>query len=251
MSITVELPFFGIPVDACTADEVAALVGRAEHETRGATVGNLNLHGLYLYLTEPGFRDYCDAADVLLIDGFPIWVLARLADRRVHRGHRIGSSDWLRAVLAGSVGRPAVVTAVGGTRSAARRAARAANESRSGVTWFGFDGFGFGRCDSRAESVLLEEALDKSDLVLVGLGMPVQEEWILTHVPADHHAVVANVGGCLDYLAGVQREAPRWLGCLGLEWAYRLVCDPRRLAHRYLVEPVALARIARRGVARP
>ena len=44
----------------------------------------------------------------------------------------------------------------------------------------------------------------------------------------------------LDYIAGAKRLAPRWMGTLGLEWAFRLATEPRRLAHRYLVEPWGL-----------
>jgi N-acetylglucosaminyldiphosphoundecaprenol N-acetyl-beta-D-mannosaminyltransferase len=44
-----------------------------------------------------------------------------------------------------------------------------------------------------------------------------------------------GVGGAVDILGGVRRRAPRWLQRLGLEWAYRLAQDPRRLAGRYVV----------------
>ena len=49
-----------------------------------------------------------------------------------------------------------------------------------------------------------------------------------------------NLGGLLDYLAGIKPTPPRWVSRLGFEWLSRLVSEPRRLAHRYLVEPWTL-----------
>ena len=46
---------------------------------------------------------------------------------------------------------------------------------------------------------------------------------------------VMGVGGAVDILGGVRRRAPGWMQRLGLEWAYRLAQDPRRLARRYIV----------------
>ena len=86
----------------------------------------------------------------------------------------------------------------------------------------------------------------KPHILFVGMGMPRQESWIATvfyDLPA---CVVFSVGAAFDYEAGVQKSAPRWMGRVGLEWAYRLLHDPRRLFHRYCVEPWSLAPLALR-----
>ncbi|WP_366908942.1 WecB/TagA/CpsF family glycosyltransferase [Nesterenkonia sp.] len=89
------------------------------------------------------------------------------------------------------------------------------------------------------------------DVLLIGMGMPLQERVAaqlaqLTDVP-----VIAAVGGAIDQISGAQPLAPRWLGRLGLEWLFRLLSDPRRLAHRYLVEPVLLRKTLVARKARP
>src|SRR5690606_25524795 len=101
------------------------------------------------------------------------------------------------------------------------------------------------------------------DVVLVGMGMPRQELWIIDNRPALKRGVLFPVGAAFDYEAGVQRAAPRVLGALGVEWLFRLAAQPRRLAFRYLVEPwfllpaavadlrAAMARRAARAGARP
>jgi len=70
-------------------------------------------------------------------------------------------------------------------------------------------------------------------MVFVGLGCPKQEHWIMEHrglIPA----VMLGVGAAFDFLAGSKRQAPRWMMRNGLEWAFRLASEPRRLAVRYL-----------------
>ncbi len=68
--------------------------------------------------------------------------------------------------------------------------------------------------------------------VFVGLGCPKQEEWVYDHrdrVPA----VLLAVGAAFDFLAGTKPQAPRWMMRSGLEWLFRLGCEPRRLFGRY------------------
>ena len=73
------------------------------------------------------------------------------------------------------------------------------------------------------------------DYVWVGLGMPKQDKWIVQHVGKIEAAALLGVGAAFDFVAGTKPRAPLWMQRLGLEWLFRLVTEPRRLAHRYLV----------------
>jgi N-acetylglucosaminyldiphosphoundecaprenol N-acetyl-beta-D-mannosaminyltransferase len=68
--------------------------------------------------------------------------------------------------------------------------------------------------------------------LFVGLGCPKQENWIMDHVDRVP-AVMFGVGAAFDFLAGSKPEAPRWMMRCGLEWAFRLASEPRRLCPRY------------------
>lgn len=74
----------------------------------------------------------------------------------------------------------------------------------------------------------------RPDIVWVGLSTPRQEEWMAAHVGRVHAPVLVGVGAAFDFHAGVRRQAPRWVQRAGLEWAFRLASEPRRLAGRYL-----------------
>jgi N-acetylglucosaminyldiphosphoundecaprenol N-acetyl-beta-D-mannosaminyltransferase len=72
------------------------------------------------------------------------------------------------------------------------------------------------------------------------MGMPRQERWIEANLDAIQANVILATGAVLDYVARVIPTPPRWSGPLGLEWAFRLAAEPRRLASRYLIEPWTL-----------
>ncbi len=86
------------------------------------------------------------------------------------------------------------------------------------------------------------------DILFVGMGMPRQELWILNNLEALPNCVIFSVGAAFDYEAGAQAEAPRWMGRMGVEWLFRLVHDPKRLARRYLIEPWSLSGLIARDI---
>jgi N-acetylglucosaminyldiphosphoundecaprenol N-acetyl-beta-D-mannosaminyltransferase len=78
-------------------------------------------------------------------------------------------------------------------------------------------------------------------IVFVGLGFPKQEQLIARVAPDLRGAWFVGCGAAIPYAAGVQRRAPLWAQRRGLEWLYRLVSEPRRLARRYLVDDLPFA----------
>jgi N-acetylglucosaminyldiphosphoundecaprenol N-acetyl-beta-D-mannosaminyltransferase len=74
-----------------------------------------------------------------------------------------------------------------------------------------------------------------ADIVWVGLGSPKQDFWMHLHRPLLNASVIVGAGAAFDFCSGVKPQAPRWMRPLGLEWFFRLCCEPRRLWKRYLV----------------
>jgi N-acetylglucosaminyldiphosphoundecaprenol N-acetyl-beta-D-mannosaminyltransferase len=72
-------------------------------------------------------------------------------------------------------------------------------------------------------------------LLFVALGAPRQDVWIHDHLRELNVPVAMGVGCVFDLLAGVSSRAPMWMQDAGLEWAYRLVREPRRLWRRYIL----------------
>jgi N-acetylglucosaminyldiphosphoundecaprenol N-acetyl-beta-D-mannosaminyltransferase len=84
------------------------------------------------------------------------------------------------------------------------------------------------------------------DILMVGMGMPRQEIWVLENNAAISARAVYCCGALMDYVAGEIPTPPRWIGALGFEWLYRLFSEPARLWQRYLIEPwFVLGRLGR------
>ena len=89
------------------------------------------------------------------------------------------------------------------------------------------------------------------DLLLVALGAPKQEIWSHEHRAQLAGAVAVGVGASLDFIAGTLQRAPRWMSNVGLEWLYRLLQEPRRLAGRYLLRDPQFFKIIARQMRAP
>ena len=74
-----------------------------------------------------------------------------------------------------------------------------------------------------------------ADIVWVGLGSPKQDFWMHVHRPLLNAPVIVGAGAAFDFCSGAKLQAPRWMQASGLEWFFRLCCEPGRLWKRYLI----------------
>jgi N-acetylglucosaminyldiphosphoundecaprenol N-acetyl-beta-D-mannosaminyltransferase len=87
--------------------------------------------------------------------------------------------------------------------------------------------------DRERAGVVQEINSSRADVVWVGIGVPKQEKWMAQMRPRLEAPVLIGVGAAFDFHAGLVPQAPVWIQESGLEWAYRLVHEPRRLWRRY------------------
>ncbi|MBM3929363.1 MAG: WecB/TagA/CpsF family glycosyltransferase, partial [Sphingomonadales bacterium] len=90
-----------------------------------------------------------------------------------------------------------------------------------------------------------------ANIVWVGLSTPKQEYWMAAHVSLLPGVTLIGVGAAFDFHTGAVKRAPRWMRDYGLEWAHRLISEPRRLWRRYLVlAPKFLFRVGQEAISR-
>lgn len=80
-------------------------------------------------------------------------------------------------------------------------------------------------------------------ILIVGLGCPKQEKFILHNREALGVPISLGLGASLDFEAGNIKRAPKWMADHGLEWLFRITQDPKRMAKRYLVDDVKILRL--------
>lgn len=74
-----------------------------------------------------------------------------------------------------------------------------------------------------------------ADILWIGLGSPKQDYWMKNHRHRLNVPVMIGVGAAFDFLSGQKKQAPRWVQKIGMEWFFRLCCEPKRLWKRYLI----------------
>lgn len=94
---------------------------------------------------------------------------------------------------------------------------------------------GYFRSDAEVENVCRAIKKSDADLLLVGLGNPLQELWIAEKAAVCGAPIQMGVGALFDFIAGRVPRAPMWVRRLRCEWVYRLACEPRRMFSRYVV----------------
>lgn len=198
----------------------------------GLVVAGHNLHSVYLAHTDANLQSFYASASVVLPDGAPVLWDYRMSGHR-EKCERIGSTDWIPNLARLSSLRSIYV--VGASELSNRRCLEALRSIAPGVEVAGTPGSNWS--EPRSQQVLEELEAAAPDMVLIGLGMPIQEQFACDVARILPTSIIATVGGAIDQLAGVQPNAPRWLGKFGVEWLWRLATQPSRLWRRYLLEP--------------
>jgi N-acetylglucosaminyldiphosphoundecaprenol N-acetyl-beta-D-mannosaminyltransferase len=228
----------GGEVDLVRPDEVMSRLHAAVRARRRAVIANHNLHSLYLLRRTPRLAEFFAAADVVQVDSTPLIAFGRLLGLPMRPGHRSTYLDWRDAFWRLARAEGWRVFYLGGASGVAERAAHRLTSEFPGALIGSASGYFDAAPQSVANRELLRRIADFApDVLLVGMGMPRQELWIFENLTDLPDGPILSVGAAFDYEAGVQRAAPRWMGRLGLEWLFRLCCDPRRLFQRYCVEP--------------
>jgi N-acetylglucosaminyldiphosphoundecaprenol N-acetyl-beta-D-mannosaminyltransferase len=175
------------------------------------------------------------------IDGMPLVPLCRLAGVNVSAAHRVTLMDLLWPLMQLATDRGWRVFWLGSTPSVQEKAMATIRTRFPALQIAGRHGFF--RLDDEDENreVVAEIQSFAPDLVLVGMGMGRQEKWILRNRHALSPASIMTVGACMEYVAEESPLAPEWMSRGGLQWLFRLLENPRRFGHRYLVEPWRVA----------
>jgi N-acetylglucosaminyldiphosphoundecaprenol N-acetyl-beta-D-mannosaminyltransferase len=225
----------GATGDAVTAAGLLAAIRAAHLRPDPTVIAHLNLHGIYLYHRHAEMRQLHEAAELVYLDGMPLVFWAKLLGLNVSRCHRVTFLDYKDQLFALADELSWRVFYLGGRPGVAAKAARQVSDRYPNLSLRCHHGYLATEADN--ERVVAEIREFRPQFVLVGMGMPIQEKWLLRNHRRFASTALIAVGAGFDYLAGEIPTPGRWLGAVGLEWLYRLCSEPTRLSYRYLVEP--------------
>jgi len=214
------------------------LVEDAVRGRRQYVIGNHNLHSLYLLSRQPRMRGFYEQADYVHVDGMPLVLLGRLLGMQLERKHRTGYMDLLPRLLENACSKGWRIFYLGSKPEVVEKGSDILRAQYPALTLKSFHGYFDTQpgCPNN-KSVLAQINEFAPHVLLVGMGMPRQETWILQNREHLRANAIFCCGALMDYVAGEIPTPPRWLGQIGLEWLYRLAAEPGRLWRRYLVEP--------------
>jgi N-acetylglucosaminyldiphosphoundecaprenol N-acetyl-beta-D-mannosaminyltransferase len=207
---------------------------------RARLVSIVHPHALNLAVRDEALARTLAEADMVLPDGIGIRVGAALLG--VAMRHNLNGTDLLPFLCREAPARGWPMVLVGSAPGVAEACAQRLREAYPGLQ-LPIVSHGF---LSEAGSRALAESISRLGrcLVLVGMGSPRQELWAREYLSGATQAVILTVGGLFDFYSGRIPRAPMAWRELGLEWAYRLLQEPRRMARRYLLgNPLFLLRV--------
>jgi N-acetylglucosaminyldiphosphoundecaprenol N-acetyl-beta-D-mannosaminyltransferase len=229
----------GVPFHDVTFAETVTWA--EDHIARGQPgyIATANLDFVMQAQRDPELQRILFEADLVVADGAP---LVRLSSRLGPRlRERVTGSDLtpMLAELCARRGWP--IFALGGAAGVAERALAGLRQRYPGLpagATYSPPLAGILEMDHAAILERLNAA--KPALLLVAFGAPKQEKWINMHFRQWRVPLAIGVGGTLDFLAGAQTRAPRWVQRIGLEWLWRMGTNPRRLFKRYAANALFL-----------
>lgn len=190
----------------------------------------------------PEFRAAYAAADLAVADGVPlVWASRLLGDALPER---VNGTDLLVRLAAMASRNDYSVYLLGGAPGTAAAAARLLGEQHEGLRIAGYScpPMGFHQRPETNDPVVEAVAASGADILFVALGAPKQEIWIHEHGGRTGVRHAVGIGGSFALITGHIRRAPRWAQRSGLEWAWRLAHEPKRLWRRYLVDDLPFVR---------
>ncbi|MGH9433370.1 MAG: WecB/TagA/CpsF family glycosyltransferase [Terriglobia bacterium] len=235
-----------VRVDAIQIPGVVAQMERwIEAGSAGRYIAVTGMHGIMESRHDAFFKEILAAADLVVPDGMPLVWLGRANNFQLQ--HRVSGPELMEAFLRKTGSSYRHFLHGGAEGVADELSVNMKSRYRSTVVGTYTPPF---RPLTRAEDDELVATIraKKPDVVWVGLSTPKQERWIFEHRQRLGVPLLLGVGAAFDFHTGRVKRAPQWMRDRGLEWSYRLMKNPGRLWHRYLIYGSQFAFLASKEV---
>lgn len=175
-------------------------------------------------------------ADLILTDGKPLIWISKLHGKPIKE--KISGSDLFPLLCERAAKNKYKMFFLGAAEGVAAKAAKNLIQKYEGLEVVGTYSppLGFENDSMEMNKIIRMIKNAKPHILVVGLGCPKQELFIYKNKDRMGVPVSLGLGASLDFEAGNIKRAPRWMANVGLEWLYRIIQDPKRLAKRYLVD---------------
>ena len=224
----------GVGISAINLDLAVSAVAEALDQKAKGYVCVTGVHGVSEAQRDPAFRAILNHSFLTTPDGMPmVWMGRGQGFREMSR---VYGPDLMLRVCEASQSRGWTHFLYGGAPGVAEELQRRLQQRFPGLKIVGVYTPPFRPLAADEEQELVRRVGSlKPDIFWVGLSTPKQERFMARYGQALDATLFFGVGAAFDIHAGRIRQAPLWMQRSGLEWLFRLTCDPGRLWKRYLI----------------
>lgn len=244
-----EADILGVKINAFHLEGLLVRIRQAIQGGERLLIMHANVHAINLAVESDNFRKALEKADLVYCDGAGIQLGARWLAQPVPE--RFTLADWVWDLAAMAAGGRYSIYLLGNPPGVAGEAAFQLKQSWENLELAGFQHGFFEKSHGHSENerVIGQINVVEPDILLVGLGMPEQEFWLVENWPRLQAKVAITCGALFEYLAGSLRRGPSWLTRNSMEWLARMAISPKRYAWRYVRDiPVFMFRIIRKRI---
>jgi N-acetylglucosaminyldiphosphoundecaprenol N-acetyl-beta-D-mannosaminyltransferase len=229
----------GLPIaviDRARSAELMVDTALARRDTvlRPLVFTSANGQVLSMCARDTRIRDLFLDADLIHADGMPLVFVSRLFSK-TPLPERVATTDLFHDTAIVAQQRGASIYLLGATKAVVDQAVRRTRELYPNLKIAGYNS-GYLRRDGDEERIIADINQAKPDILWLGLGTPAEQSFAARNRDKlQGVGLIKTSGGLFDFVSGRNSRAPAWLQRIGLEWAYRIYLEPRRLAGRYLM----------------
>ena len=210
-----------------------ALTRHAKAHQRKANLTAINVNISNIAHRQPRLKRILNEADMLYCDGAGIVWGSKLMGNKLPM--RFTAADWLFDWIQAMSDAGLSMYFVSGEPQVIARASALLEEKVPNHRVVGLH-HGYILKDAALNQAVIDDINAKQpDIVVVGMGCPLQEYWIDDHRQQLHVPVCFAIGATWDYLTGKVPRCPAWMGNNGLEWLFRFLVEPKRMFGRYIM----------------
>ena len=238
------MKFMNTEIDNLTMDETLQAIDSIIKEKKNAYVVTPNVDHIVQLETNKELQAVYENASLILTDGKPLLWIANWYGTPIKE--KISGSDLFPLLCEMAAKKGYKMFFLGAAEGVAAKAAENLMKKYAGLQVVGTYSppFGFEKNENEMVKIEIMIKVANPDILIVGLGCPKQEKFMYYNSKRLGVPISLGLGASLDFEAGNVQRAPKWMSDHGLEWFYRLIQEPKRMAKRYLKDDLKIFLLA-------
>ena len=236
--------FMNSYIDNVTKEEAIAHIEECINTRKIGHIITPNVDQVIRIESDKYFKEIYENAELLLADGTPLVWISRWYKKPIKE--KICGSDLVPDLCKLAAQKGYLIFLLGSAEGVAAKAAENLKKNNPGLRVAGVYSppYGFEKDKNEIDKINKMLFNSKADMLFVGMGVPKQDIFIYENMNKYQIPMSFSIGATIDFEAGIQKRAPKWVNHIGMEWLYRLSHDPKRMFKRYIIDDMKIFKLA-------